>query len=68
MASKDVKVHDSARSKIVAGVNVLAIQGLNVGLTSSDFLLRATVEARSAAATAAQAAYLTTPTPGQPKK
>ncbi|HAB15609.1 MAG TPA: hypothetical protein DCE44_04070, partial [Verrucomicrobiales bacterium] len=53
-------------SVIRPGLNTLAVQGLNVSLSSSDFLLRAAVVARPSSAGDVTAGYLTTPTPGRP--
>lgn len=51
-------------SALLTGDNVLAVQGLNVSLTSSDFLVRVGLEAdRDDQGTAE--AYFTTPTPGE---
>lgn len=49
---------------IRAGVNTLAIHGLNQSLGSSDFLIRATVEAQPQGIAQAVLAYFTRPSPG----
>lgn len=49
---------------IIAGTNILAIQGLNTGTSSSDFLIRAEIDAQPLKSTAPVPAYFTTPTPG----
>jgi hypothetical protein len=58
---------DLAKVTLVAGTNVLAIHGLNVSLTSSDFLvdceLKATVTPGGGTP---EMVYMTTPTPGEP--
>lgn len=53
-----------ADADLRAGRNVVAILGLNQSLTSSDFLIRAIVEAQPRAVSQPVPAYFTTPTPG----
>jgi len=48
------------------GRNVLAIQGMNNGLGSSDFLIGTRIEARPAGVVTVETGYLTEPTPGSP--
>ena len=50
-------------ASLVPGTNVLAIQGLNVALGSSDFLIRTSLEA-DAATPGSASAYFAQPTPG----
>lgn len=51
---------------LVAGTNVLAIQGLNASVTSSDFLILPTVQAVPVTNRPVSLRYFTTPTPGRP--
>ncbi len=51
---------------LVAGTNVLAIQGLNVSLTSSDFLILPGLQAVPLTDRSGWPCYFTTPTPGKP--
>lgn len=56
---------DLPEKALRAGVNVLAVHGLNQSLGSSDFLFNATIEAQPVGAVSAAWAYFTTPTPGR---
>ncbi|PYJ58957.1 MAG: hypothetical protein DME24_14455, partial [Verrucomicrobia bacterium] len=51
-------------SLLQVGTNVLAIQGLNIDATNTDFLIRAELLATSVGEIGAQARYFLTPTPG----
>lgn len=51
---------------LTVGSNVLAIQGLNINATNTDFLIQAQLEATSVGALGSQARYFVTPTPGAP--
>ncbi len=53
-----------SRFLLVAGSNVLAIQGLNISATNTDFLLQCELLAGTMGATSLQPGYFTTPTPG----
>jgi len=52
-------------SVVRSGRNVLAIQGMNAALGSSDFLIGTRIEARPAGGTVPETGYLTEPTPGR---
>jgi CotH kinase protein/Lamin Tail Domain len=49
-----------------AGSNVLAVQGLNVGVSDDDFLIAAELQSRTQAVLTSQPRYFTSPTPGAP--
>lgn len=49
---------------IVAGTNILAIQGLNAGKDDTDFLIQPVLDALSITNTTNALVYFTTPTPG----
>jgi len=49
---------------LVAGTNLLAVQGLNVGKDDPDFLIQPVLEASSITDTTNALVYFTTPTPG----
>ena len=51
---------------LMAGSNLLAVQGLNVSATNTDFFLQAELSALSVARSDSQYRYFTLPTPGQP--
>ncbi|HUL50956.1 MAG TPA: LamG-like jellyroll fold domain-containing protein, partial [Candidatus Nitrosotalea sp.] len=51
---------------LAVGANVLAIQGLNIDATNTDFLIQARLDATSVGSLGAQARYFVTPTPGAP--
>ena len=51
-------------SLLEAGANVLAIQGLNINATNTDFLTQAELVATGVGTIGAQASYFSTPTPG----
>jgi len=51
---------------LTVGANVLAIQGLNIHATNTDFLVQAQLEATRVGALDSQARYFVTPTPGAP--
>src|SRR5213082_1610838 len=51
-------------SLLQVGTNVLAIQGLNIDATNTDFLIRAELVTTSVGKIGAQARYFLTPTPG----
>lgn len=53
-------------SFLTVGMNVLAIQGLNVDATNADFLLQAELIASSTAAGSSDFRYFLQPTPGSP--
>ena len=56
---------DLEKVTLVAGTNVLAIHGLNLGANSSDFLFDCELEAQVTPAAGGTAlVYMTTPTPG----
>lgn len=55
-----------AEGAIRPGTNVLALQGMNVSLGSSDFLIRATVTARPMGDHDTTVGYLSQSTPGRP--
>ncbi|NBQ24819.1 MAG: hypothetical protein EBU26_11265 [Verrucomicrobia bacterium] len=56
----------SARDLLIKGRNVLAIQGLNQGLTSSDLLIAPELIGQIRPAGTLEQGYLLTPTPGEP--
>ncbi len=52
------------RDRLVAGVNVLAIHGLNISVSDPDFLLLPEITATYFAVNAGQRVYFASPTPG----
>jgi len=55
-----------ARAWLQAGTNTLALQGLNVNATNTDFLLQAQLVGQAAADAGADWRYFSQPTPGGP--
>ena len=51
-------------SLLAVGANVLAIQGLNIDATNTDFLIQAELVATGVGSIGTQASYFSTPTPG----
>ena len=51
-------------SLLEVGANVLAIQGLNLDATNTDFLIQAELVATGVGSIGTQASYFSTPTPG----
>ena len=51
-------------SLLEVGANVLAIQGLNIDATNTDFLIQAELVATGVGSIGTQASYFSTPTPG----
>ncbi len=51
---------------LTVGANVLAIQGLNIHATNTDYLIQAQLNATSIGSLGTQARYFVTPTPGAP--
>ena len=56
---------NSSRDLLVEGLNVLAIQGLNIDANNADFLLQAELLATSIGDVSSQARYFSTPSPGE---
>ncbi|MGJ8695204.1 MAG: CotH kinase family protein [Verrucomicrobiaceae bacterium] len=55
---------DLAQVDLVAGTNVLAVHGLNRGVSSGDFLFDCELDARLSAGSQEARVYMTQPTPG----